>query len=450
MGKLISHNLRLSEGILMKSKLTKVVGATLVSLLITSTMAYATPQSKPNGPYIENEQNISLSSLMTNQQLYDTLTKIAARSNGKMKLEIAGYSNANPINLMEKKGYPLYVVKFGDADPAKKRVMITSQIHGNEPIGTEAAVDLMQKLASGGKEVDDILSQVSIWFMPRINPDGAANTYEGNPYPTRYTHQTWSPLDIGLATDTTPPWYYNPVGSERAQNNNGTVVYGIPGYDENRDFNPNLDLRIENIDSTVVQTALNDRSTNRSTKGGFFVTPEARIVTKVFQEFKPDVYFDLHHRGFNTVSDTDNRSVIIQVAAVVSTGTYKDDFSDKTLTVSPATLELGKQVNVLGYQSLQRGTSDFGAIQKYPNVDLPGTSLGAFNLNGAAIMLIEIKGQTQSLGQKERGKLVQTVKEPVYAVFKALADGSISDIDADLYDQIPVSANGIGDPSTRD
>lgn len=232
----------------MKKKLSKIVGATLVSLLIGSTMAYATPQSKPNGPYIENEQNISLSSLMTNQQLYDKLAQIEARSNGKMKLEIAGYSNANPEQLMKEEGYPLYVVKFGDTDPAKKRVMITSQIHGNEPIGTEAAVDLMQKLASGGKEVDDILSQVSIWFMPRINPDGAANTYEGNLYPTRYTHQTWKPEDIGLATGTTAPWYYNPIGTERAQNNNGTVVYGIPGYDQNRDYNPNLDLRIENID----------------------------------------------------------------------------------------------------------------------------------------------------------------------------------------------------------
>ena len=438
----------------MKSKLTKVVGATLVSLLITSTMAYATPQSNPNGPYVENEQNISLSSLMTNQELYDKLTKIAARSNGKMKLEIVGYSNASPENLMEEVGYPLYVVKFGGAETAKKRVLITSQIHGNEPLGTEAAVDLMQKLASGGKEVDDILSQVSIWFMPRINPDGADNMYDGKPYPTRYTHQTWNPAEIGLNPNTKAPWYYNSVGSERAQNSNGTVVYGIPGYDQNRDYNPNLDLRIEDFikrgQASEVENALENKASNNSSKGGFFVTPEARIVTKVFQEFETNVYFDLHHRGFNTVSDTDNRSVIIQVAAVVSTGSYTDEFTGTTFKVDPEVLKLGKQVNVLGYQALQRGASDFGAIQRYPDVDLPGTALGAFALNGAAIMLIEIKGQTQSLGQKERGKLIQSVKEPVYENFKALADGSISEIDPDLYNQIPISANRISDPSTRD
>jgi hypothetical protein len=433
-------------------KITKVAIPTALALsMALSTAALAEPQSKPNGPYVENEQNISLSSYMSNPELYKTLQKLADSSKGKMKLEIAGYSNLAPDGYQteDDKGEPLYVVKFGDADPNKKRVLITTQIHGNEQIGTEAAVDIIQKLSSGGQEVDKILENVSIWIMPRINPEGSDNTYEGKWYPTRYTHQTWLPENIALPAGTAAPWYYNSDGSERAQNNNGRVVYGIPGYDQNRDYNPNLDFRVENEDKAEVAAFLNSRTTNNSNYGGFYVTAEARTVTSVFQEFKPDVFVDVHHRGFNTVSDEDNRSVPVQIAAVVA-DPYTDPFSGKKYEVDEDVLKLGKQVNALSYQALQRGFSHFGAIQKYPDVNLPGTALGAFALNDAAIMLVEIKGQSQTLGQKQAGMLKETVKAPLFEVFKGLADGSIHRVDPAVYDAVPESSNRIEDPTTRE
>ena len=405
---------------------------TIAALLLTTTAGLATPQSQPNGPWVESEQNVSLSRLMTNAELYDKLTQIQAVSKGRMSLEIAGYSNAINGNLMQAEGYPLYVAKFGNADPNKKRVLITSQIHGNETLGTEAAIDLMQKFAQGGREVDEILSKVTVWFMPRINPDGAMYQRDGQWYPIRQSLQAWNPAAIGLPSGTKSPWYYSS---------------SIQGYDQNRDYNPNLDFRIENFDPNNVAAVLNNRNINNSNYGGFFVTPEARTVTKVFKELDPDVYFDLHHRGFNTVSDEDNRSVIIQVAAVVATDKYTDPFSGNTYAVDPNVIKLGKQVNAVGYLALQRGFSDFGAIQKYPDVNLPGTALGTFALNNTAIMLIEVKGQTQNLGQKESGKLIQSVKVPVYEILSSLADGSIYSVDTAIYDQIPESANSIKDPT---
>lgn len=433
-------------------KITKaVVPAALALSMIASSTALADPQSNPNGPYIENEQNISLASYMSNEELRQTLEKLEASSKGKMKLDIAGYSNLSPDGYQTEvdKGEPLYVVKFGDADPNKKRVLITAQIHGNEQIGAEAAIDIIQKLSSNSKEVNEMLDKVSIWIMPRINPEGADNQYEGKWYPTRYTHQTWLPENIDLPAGTKAPWYYNSDGSERAQNNNGRVVYGIPGYDQNRDYNPNLDFRVENQDKDVVEAFLNDRATNNSNFGGFYVTAEARTVTSVFQELQPDVYVDVHHRGFNTVSDEDNRSVPIQLAAVVA-DPYTDPFTGQQYEVDDDVLKLGKQVNALAAQTLQRGFSHFGAIQKYPDVNLPGTALGAFALNDAAIMLMEIKGQSQTLGQKQAGMLKETVKAPLYDLFNALADGSINDVDPAVYDAIPESTNRITDPSTRD
>ncbi|ALC91452.1 hypothetical protein AM500_17895 [Bacillus sp. FJAT-18017] len=435
----------------MKKWTKAVIPATLALAMVASTPVFADPQSRPNGPYIENEQNVSLSSYMSNPELYKALQKLEAASKGKMKLEIAGYSNLSPDGYQTEadKGEPLYVVKFGDADPTKKRILITTQIHGNEQIGTEAALDIIQKLSSNSAEVDKILKNVSIWIMPRINPEGSDNTYQEKWYPTRYTHQTWLPSNIQLPADTKAPWYYNSDGSERAQNNNGRVVYGIPGYDQNRDYNPNLDFRIENEDKTEVANFLNNRQKNNSNYGGFFVTAESRTVSSVFKEFKPDVYVDVHHRGFNTVSDEDNRSVPMQLAAVVA-DPYKDPFTGKQYEVDADVLKLGKQVNALAAQTLQRGFSHFGAVQKYPDVNLPGTALGAFALNDAAIMLMEINGQSQTLGQKQAGMLKETVKAPLYDLFSALADGSIDNVDPAVYDAIPEASNRIEDPTTRE
>ncbi|MGE7665183.1 M14 family zinc carboxypeptidase [Ureibacillus composti] len=435
----------------MKKKFSKVIlPATLALTVGVSSAAYAAPQSTPNGPYIEDNQNISLSSYMSNAELTKKLEKLAASSNGKMKLEIAGYTNEAPDGYKTEadKGEPIYVAKFGDNDPNKKRILITAQIHGNEQIGAEAAIDLIQKLSSNGKEVNEILDKVSIWIMPRINPEGADNQYEGKWYPTRYTHQTWLPENIDLPSDTTAPWYYNKDGSERAQNNEGRVVYGIPGYDQNRDYNPNLDFRVENQNLNKVASFLNSKSTNNSSYGGFYVTAEARTVTSVFKEFQPDVYVDVHHRGFNTVSDEDNRSVPVQFAAVVA-DPYTDPFTGKQYEVDEDVLTLAKQVNALSALTLQKGNSHFGAVQKYPDVNLPGTALGAFALNDTSIMLIELKGQSQTLGQKQSGMLKQTVTQPLMAVFKGLADGSVYKVDTKVYDDIPEASNSISDPTSR-
>lgn len=65
-------------------------------------------------------------------------------------------------------------------------------------------------------------------------------------------------------------------------------------------------------------------------------------------------------------------------------------------------------------------------------------------------MLIEIKGQTGSLGQKQSGMLTQTAVVSINEILKALADGTIDDVDASLYEEIPESANRMGDPSQRD
>jgi len=424
----------------MTKKFLTCLGLALVFFLILSPMAFAEPQSLPNGPWVENEQNVSLQGIMTNEELFKKLEQIEKASNGRMELEIVGYSDAINGDLMEPLGWPLYLCKFGDEDSIKTRVLITTQIHGNEVLGTEALVKLMQKFAAGGMEANKILENVILWIMPRVNPDGAMYESDGEWYPIRQSSQIWNPEFIGLPAGTRAPWYYS---SSRQ------------GYDLNRDSNPNLDFRIENLadydwtPGEFAEDILNDRSMNNSRYGGYYVTPEARIITGVYQRLQPDVYIDVHHRGFNYLTEEDIRSVSIQVAAEVA-DPYTDPFSGVDYEVDADVLELARQVNVVGYQALQRGFSSFGAIQKYPTVNLPGTTLGSFALNDTAIMLIEIKGQTQNLGQKQKGMLTQTAVTSIYEILIALADGSIHDVDASLYDEIPPSANRMSDPSQRE
>lgn len=418
-------------------KKRKALGYILTGGILAATFGYgsasvfAEPVTTPNGPWVQDEQNLSLAGLMSNEQLEAKLKQIEKSSQGKMKLEQIGTSND---------GYPLYVAKLGDNAPNKKRVLVYTQIHGNETLGTEAAVDLMQKLSAGGKEAKNILDNVTVWFVPRINPDGTANQYNGKQYPTRYSHQTWDPAALGLPAGTKAPWYYNAVGSERAQNNNGAVVYGIPGFDLNRDFNPNYDFNVnEEIKKNPEKVAavLNDSKTNNGAQAALVFSPETRALTKVVKEFKPDVAIDLHHRGFNQLSEEDKRSVSIQLLALFTTKPFTDPFSGKVYKVDPEVETLSKKVNAVAYESLQRGNSSFGAIQKYPQVNYPGSGLGAIQLNGTATMLIEIKGQTQTLGQKQNGMLIETAKVPVMAVLNGLADGSIEKADPAVYDAIP-------------
>lgn len=67
-------------------------------------------------------------------------------------------------------GNEIYLLKFGDG---KKRVLIWSQMHGNESTGTRAMLDVMIFLKSANQLIQEVLKNLSIYFIPILNPDGA-------------------------------------------------------------------------------------------------------------------------------------------------------------------------------------------------------------------------------------------------------------------------------------
>lgn len=70
-------------------------------------------------------------------------------------------------------GRAIYLVKIGSG---KTKVLLWSQMHGNEPSATMAIMDLFNFFSSNDQFDDfkkNILDNVTLYFIPMLNPDGA-------------------------------------------------------------------------------------------------------------------------------------------------------------------------------------------------------------------------------------------------------------------------------------
>jgi hypothetical protein len=94
----------------------------------------------------------------------EELTSAVAQAPDLVRLEETGTSL---------EGRPIRLVRFGTGD---RRVLIWSQMHGDEPTGTLALMDVLRFL--GGRSgtdawVEAMLEQLSVVVLPMLNPDGA-------------------------------------------------------------------------------------------------------------------------------------------------------------------------------------------------------------------------------------------------------------------------------------
>lgn len=67
-------------------------------------------------------------------------------------------------------GLPIYKMSFGTG---VKRVLIWSQMHGNESSGTRAMFDVLNFLQTNHAVAKTILNEITFDFIPMLNPDGA-------------------------------------------------------------------------------------------------------------------------------------------------------------------------------------------------------------------------------------------------------------------------------------
>ncbi|MCY7365390.1 MAG: hypothetical protein LH469_08810 [Frankiaceae bacterium] len=305
--------------------------------------------------------------------------------------------------------HPLRTARVGEGD---KVVLIESQIHGNEPHGTTAVLNLLKTLGGSSQRAQEIREAVTVVVVPQLNADGAA-------LDRRQNDRTWDDVvdDFPDLAGAPTAWKYNTKAE---------------GFDINRDFNPDLDY---------VPAAGDFPGTSAGT--GWYITPEAQTVRDVYrsleQEFGTvDTFVDLHNQGPCYTGEGPNGEATGEYPTLSISGRFIDDpsaFGDWP----KFDYDASRRLNVAVFDALQqRGESPHGAVTLYPqNTNLPGTALGSFGLRGSATILFETTGQTQTAGQKGAGQLTKQVEIGLTAVVDGMTDGTLAGVDAERYESIP-------------
>ncbi|WP_282135846.1 M14 family zinc carboxypeptidase [Seonamhaeicola maritimus] len=104
-----------------------------------------------------NKEEALFGRYITNNNIEPLLDKLAQ----KFTVETIGYS------VLKK---PIYGVKIGNGD---KRILMWSQMHGNESTTTKALFDLFNSFLDDKNDLKHILQACTLYVIPILNPDGA-------------------------------------------------------------------------------------------------------------------------------------------------------------------------------------------------------------------------------------------------------------------------------------
>ncbi|AND39719.1 M14 family zinc carboxypeptidase [Cytobacillus oceanisediminis] len=151
----------------MKKPSGKITLLTAFLVMLYSTLSFAA--TVPGGP--STNGNTSINSMLSYEEVVKTLNGIEQISKGKVEvftLDRFGKSE---------QGRSIYVAKVGTGE---KKIWVQAQIHGNEKLVTEAALQLLKTYASNNsKEVQTVLEESTLYFIPMYNPDGAEMNTRG-------------------------------------------------------------------------------------------------------------------------------------------------------------------------------------------------------------------------------------------------------------------------------
>lgn len=157
---------------------------------------------------------------------------------------------------------PIYGIKMGSGT---KRILMWSQMHGNESTTTKALFDLLNTLSSDALEVKHILESITLYIIPILSPDGAqaytrvnANQMDLNRDAQNLT-QPESKVLKAVFNSFKPHYCYNLHGqrtifSAGNANKPATVSFLAPAQDEACSITPNRKVAMEII--AVMNNAL--------------------------------------------------------------------------------------------------------------------------------------------------------------------------------------------------
>jgi hypothetical protein len=337
-------------------------------VVLGASSAFAKSDIVPGGPWITDTQNVSLKALSSYEELVKRLKQIEKTSKGLVELEVIGETN---------EGREIYLAKVGD--PGKDSVMIITQQHGNEPVTTEAALDLIKFLATGSRQAMEILDYLYVLIVPRVNPDGAEMFW-------RYNVDPDAP-----ARDTSKGFYTSNTPGE--------------GWDINR-----YHWVTDWTQSTLYQNHPADYPENP--------VPEAVAVIDAFIEYQPLWIADFHHQGTYVTEDGDSVTSSI--------------LWPRNPDVAADVVDLSKQLCVTIMDHMAQ--FGFSVVTLYPGGTYAGIGRNGYGLAGAGSILVELKG---GIGQKQIGMIKKHAIEQMWSILQATANGSLYEVDPARSEEIP-------------
>ncbi|GAA3679907.1 hypothetical protein GCM10022224_050110 [Nonomuraea antimicrobica] len=388
--------------------------AAAVTMALTASIAVTSPARAldQEGPgSCKTQEDPSWSGWSDHEQVGKALAQIEQTSGGRVDVEVAGRSP---------QGRPLWAARAGTGD---RVLLVTSAIHGNERTGTEALLAILKDLGSGGDaRTRQLLEDITLVAMPMVNPDGGELNRRVNVLSWADTVAAFPQL-----RDAPRAWYHSLSGDG----------IDLPGYDLNRDFNPDLGYVPRAADLPGEQTG-----------AGFFLSPESRAIRDVYVGLRQekgavDAYIDLHHMG---------------PCDRVTGGPQDGDLITFSLDYPPLGVQDGAAYQAAwpaldqdksrryalsvfnGLVEKYGSQSPLAAVGRYFHPDAreyAGQGRSAFALNGTGTVLFEVRGQQDDLGQRHKGMFVNAVRTGIESLMTGLASGSVDSLDGDAFFDLP-------------
>jgi hypothetical protein len=391
-----------------------IVVAAAGTLLATALAGNPTALAQTDGPgqgSCKTFDDPKVNGWTTHDELGPKLAQIEKNSQGRIEVDEVGRTV---------QGRELWAARVGTGD---RVLLVQSAIHGNERTGTEALLGILKDLGtSNDAATKETLRNITIVAMPMVNPDGGElnrriNVISWDQVADQYPQLEGAPR----------AWYHSLSGDG----------IPLPGFDLNRDFNADLDYVPQPEDMP-----------GRQEDAGFFLSPESQAIRDVYVDLQEefgtvDAVVDLHHMGpceRQTGGPQDGKLVSVSLdyppLGVNDGAAYQEDWplldQDKSRRFALAVAN--------GIKAKYGEQSPLAAVARYFHPDareFAGQGRSAFALNGSGTVLFEVRGQSDDLGQKLKGMLVQSVRTGVEALIDGLATGSVDELDGDDFFDLP-------------
>lgn len=361
-----------------RRQILKAIGGSTTAGLLVSGRAAADdcPNDfiKPGGPFVPETATINYEAFTSNAELYELLEQLDARSH----LEYEPISET-----WQGRDIPYVCAGDGDTD-----VFYVTQQHGDEQHVAEAALRLLRQVASGGRQVDEILDAVTLHVIPRHNPDG------------------WAPAD-----DNETPTHANARSEDVCHDGPYFGEDQCGPVDPNRQhyfgIDPDVLAEADGIDPALIPDE------NPS--------PETQAMLDKADEVDADIVVDWHHQF--TYRNADCEMVNASTFWPINEAAPQD------------AVDLSRRISAYAYQQ----TTDLGHTtwDTYPGGTTANIARNGHGVRGRGSVLFEFRGQVSQLGNASNGRLVTVINTVMTEILEGLASGDLYAVDPAAADDIP-------------